>query len=186
MQTEIVISGFGGQGVLFAGQILAYAAIEADKEVTWFPSYGPEMRGGTANCTVIISDQEIGSPNVRRPEAVIIMNLPSLAKYENLVRSGGTLIVNSSLINREVQREYIRVVKIKANEVAESLGDKRLTNMVLLGALLESLPVLEMETIKKALEKHLPSRKRNLLQANKDALDKGAELAEVRDFMLLV
>lgn len=186
MQTEIVISGFGGQGVLFAGQILAYAAIHADKEVTWFPSYGPEMRGGTANCTVVISDEEIGSPNVRNPEAVIIMNLPSLEKYEKLVRSGGTLIINSSLINREVQRKDIKVVKIAANEVAEEIGDRRLTNMVLLGALLERVPVLPVEVVKKALEAHLPARRRNLLEANMVALDKGVELAYIEDVITIV
>jgi 2-oxoglutarate ferredoxin oxidoreductase subunit gamma len=105
MQTEIVIAGFGGQGVLFAGQVLAYAAMDSGKEVTWIPSYGPEMRGGTANCTVIIADEEIGSPLVRHPLALIAMNLPSLDKYEVTVARNGTLIVNSSLIERSIQRE---------------------------------------------------------------------------------
>ena len=186
MQTEIVISGFGGQGVLFAGQILAYAAIHANKNVTWFPSYGPEMRGGTANCTVIISDEEIGSPNVRHPEAVLVMNLPSLDKYEYQVRSGGTLIINSSLVNREVKRKDIKVVKIAANEVAEELGDKRMTNMVMLGALLECVPALPIEIVKEALEAHLPAKRRNLLEANKKALDKGVELAYMDDVITIV
>src|SRR3989304_6821503 len=104
MQTEIVIAGFGGQGILFAGQVLAYAAMDAGKEVTWIPSYGPEMRGGTANCTVIISDEQIGSPLVLNPRGAIAMNLPSFDKYEPLVVPGGALIVNASLVNRPVRR----------------------------------------------------------------------------------
>ena len=111
MQTEIIIAGFGGQGVLFAGQLLAYAAMDEGKEVTWIPSYGPEMRGGTANCTVIISDEEIGSPLVRNPTAVIAMNLPSLDKYETTVKPGGVLVVNSSMINRPVRRERYPLVR---------------------------------------------------------------------------
>ena len=177
MQTEIVIAGFGGQGVLFAGQVLAYAAMDAGKEVTWFPSYGPEMRGGTANCTVIIADEEIGSPLVRNPQAVIAMNLPSLDKYENEVRPKGVLILNTSLINREVDRTDLDLVNIPANEIAEELGNKRLTNMVLLGALLARLPVLSLEAIEKALQEHLPARHQHLLPLNAKALAKGAALA---------
>src|SRR5512140_3447392 len=104
MQTEIMIAGFGGQGVLFAGQLLAYAAMDEGREVTWIPSYGPEMRGGTANCTVVIADEEIGSPMVRNPQAVIAMNLPSLDKYESTIRPGGLLVINASIINRSAQR----------------------------------------------------------------------------------
>ena len=133
MQTEIVIAGFGGQGVLFAGQILTYAAMDIGKEVTWIPSYGPEMRGGTANCTVIIADEEIGSPLVRYPRGVIAMNLPSLDKYEPLVAEGGALIINASLVNRGATRTDIQSVSIPANEIAEELGDRRLTNVVLVG-----------------------------------------------------
>src|SRR5450759_4080391 len=107
MQIEVIIAGFGGQGVLFAGQVLSYAAMDAGKEVTWIPSYGPEMRGGTANCTVIVADEEIGSPLVRHPKAVIAMNLPSLDKYGATITSGGVLVVNSSMVNREVRRKDI-------------------------------------------------------------------------------
>jgi 2-oxoglutarate ferredoxin oxidoreductase subunit gamma len=176
MQTEIVIAGFGGQGVLFAGQVLAYAAMDSGKEVTWIPSYGPEMRGGTANCTVIVADEEIGSPLVRHPQAVIAMNLPSLDKYEPLVAKEGTLIVNSSLIERSIQREDLKSVLIPANEIAESLGDKRLTNIVMVGALLATVPVLPLEAIEQALEDHLPERHKKLLPLNFQALRAGADL----------
>lgn len=173
MQTEIVIAGFGGQGVLFAGQVLAYAAMDNDKEVTWIPSYGPEMRGGTANCTVIISDEEIGSPLVRNPKAVIAMNLPSLDKYEPLLAEDGSLIVNSSLVDRPLERKDIQSVLIPANEIAESLGDKRLTNIVMVGALLSQLPVLPISAIERALQDHLPERHKKLLPLNFEALQAG-------------
>ncbi len=174
MQTEILIAGFGGQGVLFAGQLLAYAGMDAGKEVTWIPSYGPEMRGGTANCTVIISDEEIGSPLVHYPAAVIAMNLPSLDKYESSVRPGGVLVVNSSIISRPVRRTDLRVVTVPGNEIAESLGDKRMTNMVLLGGLLANLPILPVEALEKALQEHLPARHQRLLPLNFQALRRGA------------
>lgn len=177
MQTEIVIAGFGGQGVLFAGQVLAYAAMDSGKHVTWFPSYGPEMRGGTANCTVIISDEEIGSPAVRNPQAVVCLNLPSLDKYEPLVTDGGLLVVNTSLVNRGVERPGLRVVETPANELAEELGDRRLVNSIMIGALVEATSVLPMEAVKQALKEHLPARHQKLLPANFAALEKGAEAA---------
>jgi 2-oxoglutarate ferredoxin oxidoreductase subunit gamma len=175
MQTEVIIAGFGGQGVLFAGQLLSYAAMAAGKEVTWIPSYGPEMRGGTANCTVIVADEEIGSPLVRYPQSAIAMNLPSLDKYESLVKPGGVLIVNASMVNRAVQRKDIHAISIPANEIAETLGDKRMTNMVLLGGLLANLPFLPLEAIEKALADHLPARHQRLLPLNYKALHLGAE-----------
>jgi len=177
MQTEIVIAGFGGQGVLFAGQVLTYAGMGAGKEVTWIPSYGPEMRGGTANCTVIISDEEIGSPLVRNPKAVIALNLPSFDKYEKMVAPGGVLVVNASLVNREVQRTDLTSVLIPLNDIAEQLGNKRLLNMVALGALLHCLPVLPFSDIEAALEQHLPERHKRLLPVNFQALRQGAEFA---------
>lgn len=178
MQTEILLAGFGGQGILFAGQLLAYAAMDSGKEVTWIPSYGPEMRGGTANCTVVIADEEIGSPTVRNPKAVLAFNLPSLDKYEPMVIQGGVLIANQSLINRQVQRTDIVHVMIPANEIAEEIGDKRLTNMVMLGALLHKLPVLTLEVIEKTLEERLPARHKHLLGLNSQALRRGAEFAQ--------
>lgn len=175
MQTEIIIAGFGGQGVLFAGQLLAYAAMDEGREVTWIPSYGPEMRGGTANCTVIIADEEIGSPLVRHPAAVIAMNLPSLDKYEALIQPGGVLVVNASMVNRKPARSDLRAVMVPGNEIAEAMGDRRMTNMVLLGALLANLPVLPVEAVERSLEAHLPARHHRLLPLNFQCLRKGAE-----------
>lgn len=179
MQIEVIVAGFGGQGVLFAGQLLSYAAMDAGKEVTWIPSYGPEMRGGTANCTVIIADEEIGSPLVRHPKAAIVMNLPSLDKYEDEIVSGGYLVMNSSMVNRPAMRKDIHAIAIPANEIAEQLGDKRLTNMVLLGGLMANLPVFPVEVLKKALEVHLPARHQKLLGLNYQALERGFAFQEV-------
>jgi 2-oxoglutarate ferredoxin oxidoreductase subunit gamma len=178
METSIIISGFGGQGTLFAGQLLTYAALDHDKVCTWIPSYGPEMRGGTAHCTVIISDEEIGSPLVRYPDAVIAMNLPSLDKYETKVKAGGVLIANSSLINRQTDRPDITALYIPGNEIAEEMGNSRITNMVMLGAMLQLMPVLPMNVLKSALDKHMPERNRKYLPLNYQALDTGARFAE--------
>jgi 2-oxoglutarate ferredoxin oxidoreductase subunit gamma len=175
MQTEIVIAGFGGQGVLFAGQVLAYAAMDDGKEVTWIPSYGPEMRGGTANCTVVIADEEIGSPIVRHPKAVIAMNQPSLEKYESVVRENGTLIINSSLINYGGGRTDLQCLYVPANEIAETIGDKRMSTIVMVGALLKVIPVLTIESIEATLQEHLPERHKKLLPLNFKALREGAE-----------
>ncbi len=177
MQTEIIFAGFGGQGVLFAGQVLAFAAMDAGHDVTWMPSYGPEMRGGTANCTVVIADEEIGSPTVKHPKAAVVMNLPSLDKFEPLVTPGGVLIVNSSLVNREPTRTDITWLMIPAQEIAELIGPRRLLNMVMLGALLEKLPILTLDEIKSALSAHLPERHKKLLPSNMQALEKGASYA---------
>jgi 2-oxoglutarate ferredoxin oxidoreductase subunit gamma len=177
MQTEVVFAGFGGQGVLFSGQLLAYAGMDEGMDVTWMPSYGPEMRGGTANCTVIVADEEIGSPYVSKPKAAVVLNLPSMDKYEPLVIEGGVLIANQSLINRQFQRTDLDAILVPANEIAEIIGNRRLINMVMLGALMQKLTVLPIEAIQKALDDHLPERHRKLLGANKDALQKGAAFA---------
>ena len=174
MQKEIIFSGFGGQGALFAGQVLAFAAMDAGYDVTWMPSYGPEMRGGTANCTVVIADEEIGSPTVKHPTASVVMNLPSLDKFEPLVTPGGVLIVNSSLVNRDPIRNDIIWLMIPAQEIAETIGPRRLLNMVMLGALLDKLPILPLKAIKDSLAAHLPERHKNLLMSNLAALDQGA------------
>lgn len=175
MQTEILIAGFGGQGVLFAGQVLAYAAMDAGKVVTWIPSYGPEMRGGTANCTVIIGDEEIGSPLVLNPRGVIALNLPSFDKYEPLVVPGGAMIVNASLVNRPFRRTDLLSTLIPANEIAESLGDRRLINIVMLGALIAQMPVLTVQDLEDSLKNHLPERHKRFLPLNLSALRAGAE-----------
>src|SRR5512139_54157 len=158
MQTEIIIAGFGGQGILFAGQVLTYAAMDAGMEVTWIPSYGPEMRGGTANCTVVIADDEIGSPLVKNPPLAIALNLPSFDKYEGLLAPGGTLIVNQSMVDRPAKRSDINVIFVPCNDIAEEIGDKRLMNMVAVGALLSALPEVSLTDVEKALEAHLPAR----------------------------
>jgi 2-oxoglutarate ferredoxin oxidoreductase subunit gamma len=177
METSIIISGFGGQGTLFAGQVLAYAALDTGKQVTWIPSYGPEMRGGTANCTVVISDEEIGSPIVRHPTIVLALNLPSLDKYEYMIQPGGLMIANASLINREVERAEIDAIHIPANEIAEELGNMRLANMVAMGAMVTARPFIPLTAVKQALEDHLPERHKKLLPANFKALQHGADFA---------
>ena len=170
---SIVISGFGGQGTLFAGQVMAYAAMDNGYEVTWIPSYGPEMRGGTAHCTVIISDSEIGSPVTRNPYAVIALNLPSVDKYEDVIQKDGILIANSSLMNRDLVRSDIKGVMIPVSEIAEQLGNKQMANMVAVGALLAHLPVLSVELVEQALKDHLPPRKQQWIPANSASLHKG-------------
>jgi 2-oxoglutarate ferredoxin oxidoreductase subunit gamma len=174
MQTEIIISGFGGQGVLFAGQLLSYAAMDSKKEVTWIPSYGPEMRGGTANCTVVIADEEIGAPVVRNPEVALALNLPSLDKYEPVMKPGGVLVINSSMVNRTPKRNDITVISIPGNEIAEKIGNKRVLNMIMLGAMLSKHDVLPLTAIEKALHDHLPARHKHFLQANIEALHAGS------------
>lgn len=178
MQKEIIISGFGGQGALFAGQLLAYTALEQNLHVTWFPSYGPEMRGGTAHCIVILGDEEIGSPVIKNPTGVIVMNIPSLERYEPLVKPQGYLVVNTSLVDRDPEREDIEVILVPAVEIAEELGEKRMANLVLLGALMERMGSLTIDQIGASLKKHIPEHRRNLLEANIKALHRGAELAK--------
>jgi 2-oxoglutarate ferredoxin oxidoreductase subunit gamma len=178
LQQEIIISGFGGQGALFAGQLLAYAGMDEGKFVTWIPSYGPEMRGGTAHCTVIVSDEEVGSPLVRNPSAAIVLNNPSMEKYESLVKKSGVLVVNRSLIDQPARRDDIRTFDVMANDIALELGNARMANVVCLGALLEATGVLPLEAVDKALQEHLAERHRSLLGPNREALRRGA--AEAR------
>jgi 2-oxoglutarate ferredoxin oxidoreductase subunit gamma len=174
MQNETIIAGFGGQGVLFTGKVLAYAGLEDGREVTWLPSYGPEMRGGTANCTVVISDEEIGSAQVMNPRAAIVMNQPSLDKYEDLVAKGGYLAVNTSMVNRKAKRTDITVIEIPGTELSEEMGDKRLANIVMLGGLAEKADFLNLKSIEKGIEKSLSKDKKTLLDLNIKALQKGA------------
>ena len=177
MHEEIIISGFGGQGTLFAGQLLAYAAMDSGYHVTWIPSYGPEMRGGKARCTVIISDEEIGSPLVRRPSAAIVLNLPSMKAFEAAIKPGGALVVNSSLVPLESDRSDIDVLYVPASELATAIGNVRMANVVCLGALVQATGVLSLEAVEQALDDHLPERHRKLLGMNKQALHRGAALA---------
>jgi 2-oxoglutarate ferredoxin oxidoreductase subunit gamma len=173
MQKEILIAGFGGQGVLFAGQVLTYAAMDSGKLVTWIPSYGPEMRGGTANCTIVIADEEIGSPLVKNPPAVIALNLPSFDKYESLVQPGGVLVINQSMVDRHAKRTDIKTILVPGNEIAEESGDRRLLNMVMVGGLLAAFPVLTLDEAKAALKAHLPAKHQKLIPNNFAAMEKG-------------
>lgn len=177
METSIIISGFGGQGALFAGQLLAYAGMDHGRFVTWIPSYGPEMRGGTAHCTVIISDEPVGAPIVGRPDVAVVFNQPSFEKYEPLVEPGGLLVVNSSIVNARSTRDDIDVVYVDANDVAEQFGSVKMMNMVTLGALLAKRPILPLTAVEQALRDHLPQRKAHLLAANLQVLQRGHELA---------
>jgi len=176
---EVILAGFGGQGVLFAGLVLCHAGMSAGLNVAWIPCYGPEMRGGTANCTVIISSQEIGSPIVSQPSAAMVMNEPSLAKYGPRVRPGGTLVVNCSLARSIAARSNIRVVNIPASEIALQLGNERVANMVALGALVQTAGVLSLELVERALPEALGPGKEQLLAANREALRRGARMAEL-------
>ena len=176
-ETSIIISGFGGQGTLFAGQVLAYAAMDNGYEVTWIPSYGPEMRGGTAHCTVIISEEPIGSPLVSKPDIVLALNLPSVDKYEPKLKTEGLLVANASLVNRSIDRQDIEHVLLPANEIAEEIGMSRLANMIMVGAMIKIRPVLTLAMVKDALEEHIPERHRETLPMNFEALDRGFEFS---------
>jgi 2-oxoglutarate ferredoxin oxidoreductase subunit gamma len=178
MLERIIISGFGGQGVMLIGRLLAYAGMIEGKKVAWMPSYGPEMRGGTANCTVLISTEEIGSPIVSHPKVLIAMNQPSLDKFESNVSENGLIILNDSLIKREVKRNDVNVIKIPADDIADKLGNSRAANMVVLGAYVKKSGAVKLETIFKALEKALTGRNKKLLEINKEALKQGAELVK--------
>ncbi|MHB1005092.1 MAG: 2-oxoacid:acceptor oxidoreductase family protein [Chloroflexota bacterium] len=177
MLVEIVMAGFGGQGVMVAGQLLAHADMEEGREVAWIPSYGPEMRGGTANCTVIVSDEPVGSPIVTNPAVAVVMNRPSLDKYEPLVRQGGLLLVNSSLSGRAVSRKDIRVVEVAANDEAAALGNVRLANSIMLGALVACTGIVRLESIVEAMKEVFSARQQHLVDLNRQALERGRALA---------
>lgn len=178
MHEEVIISGFGGQGALFAGQLLTYAGLAEGRHVSWIPSYGPEMRGGTAHCTVIISDEPIGSPIIYRPTSCIVLNPPSFEKYEPLVKPGGFLVVNSSLVRQKSARTDITVVEVPANDLAYEIGNVRVANLVLLGALLGVNPFVRLESVIQALEEHVPEQRRHIIEPNKRALLAGHRVAQ--------
>ena len=175
--TELVIAGFGGQGILFLGEVLAHAAVIEGKNVTWMPAYGPEQRGGTATCTVVIADEPIGSPVVSDPPVVIIMNRPSMDKFESRVRGEGLLIVNSSMVDRTAERSDVRVVMVDAVREATALGDARVANMVLLGAFLATTPVVSLEAVQRALRDLIPPSRAQMVALNLSAIARGAEIA---------
>ena len=174
MLESIIFAGFGGQGVLLAGKILCIAAMREGRHVSHIPSYGAEMRGGTANCTVMISDEPIAAPLVRNPSACIVLNKPSLLKFESRVRAGGVLIWNSSLIDLKPERGDVRALAVKANDLAEEAGSVRAANMVALGLLLKAVPGLaSMEAVAAALDEAVSSRNRGMIEVNVQALRRG-------------
>jgi 2-oxoglutarate ferredoxin oxidoreductase subunit gamma len=173
MHEEVIVSGFGGQGALFAGQLLTYTGMDEGWHVTWFPSYGPEMRGGTAHCIVILSDEDIGSPIISRPTMCIVMNPPSMDKYEPLIIPGGLLVANSTLVRDRSKRDDIDAVYVPANELAAELGSVKMANVVLLGAMLGKREILPIDSIKRTMDQHIPERRKHIIEPNKRALDRG-------------
>ena len=173
MTTNILLAGFGGQGILFAGKFLAYQGLIESKEISWLPSYGPEMRGGTANCNVIISDEPVGSPIVSKPDALIVMNLPSLDKFESTVVPGGKIFVDSTLIERKVERDDVNVYYIPATGMANESGSPTLANMILVGKLLEIFGEYDEENVRKALGKCISARHQDLFDLNLAAMELG-------------
>ena len=178
MTEEIIIAGFGGQGVLSMGKILAYSGAMQDKEVSWMPSYGPEMRGGTANVSVIISDERISSPIINQFDTAIILNQQSLDKFEKSVKPGGLLIYDPNGITHEPTRKDINIYKIAATAKAQEMGISKVFNMVVLGGFLKLKPIVAPEFIHKGLEKSLPARHHNLIPQNEDAIEVGKGLIE--------
>lgn len=178
MTHEIICAGFGGQGVMLIGQLLAYGGMIEGKEVTWFPSYGPEMRGGTANCSVVISDQPVGSPIVAEPDGLIAMNGPSLARFKTAVRTGGVIVYNSSLITDAPEIPDVKMLAVPANELARELGNDKIGNMVVLGAFLGLTKAVALSSIETALQQVLPARRHHLIPLNSAALRQGFSLAE--------
>lgn len=177
MYQGIRISGFGGQGVISAGVLLAYTGILENKNVSFFPSYGAEMRGGTANCSVVIASDEVDTPIVSSPDTVIVFNEPSLAKFEPLVKRGGTLIVNTSLIKTQPSRNDIRVINVPCNEIADKLGNAKIMNMVALGVFAKATSAVSIDSIAKALPKVYKKLKPEVIELNVKALQEGAKLA---------
>ena len=173
MTTQILIAGFGGQGVLFSGKFLAYKAMMEDSQVSWLPSYGPEMRGGTANCSVIVSDTPIGSPIVNNPDVLIAMNLPSLDKYENAVAPGGIIIVDSALIGRKVARTDVKVFYIPATKMASDEGITTLANMIIAGKLIRECDAISHDNIEAVMGKIVSARHKELLDLNLKAIELG-------------
>ena len=174
--TQIMIAGFGGQGVLFAGKFLAYKGMVQDKQISWLPSYGPEMRGGTANCSVVISDTPVGSPIITNPDMLIAMNLPSLQKFVDAVVPGGKIILDSTLIDAKVERADVEVFYIPATQMAKDAGFSTLANMILTGKALKEMDIVAYEGNKETLESFIPAKKAGLIDMNLKALQAGYEL----------
>lgn len=176
MTTNIIITGFGGQGILFAGKILAYTALITGKQLSWLPSYGPEMRGGTANCHVIVSDEPVGSPIITVPDVLISMNKPSLDKFEDTVVEGGTILFDKSLIDRDVARSDVKVSAVEATGIATAEGKPGMANMIMLGALIKATGIFTLDEIRAGVEKTVPPSKQHLVDVNMEMIEKGYNL----------
>ena len=172
---EIVIAGFGGQGLLFIGKVLAYAGLVEQRQLSWLPSYGPEMRGGTANCNAILSDDPVGSPIVQHPNVLIVMNTPSLDKYESAVVPDGKIFVDSTLISRKVERDDVDVYYVPATQMAKDMELKNLANMILLGTVIRETKCIKEDTVEEALKHVIPARKMNLMDVNLKAIQAGKD-----------
>ncbi len=174
---DIAMAGFGGQGLMFIGKLLAYSAMKEGRNVTWIPSYGPEMRGGTANCTVVISQEEIGSPIILHPRALIIMNNPSLEAFEPRLEGNGLLLFNGSFVTKPVTRKDIRAISVPANEIADAVGNEKAANMVMLGAYIACTKTVTTESISEGL-KELFGKKKEYLETNLQAFEKGMKFIQ--------
>jgi 2-oxoglutarate ferredoxin oxidoreductase subunit gamma len=177
MQSEVMFAGFGGQGILLSGKLLAHAAMEEGHEVAWVPSYGPEMRGGTAYCTVVISDRPIGSPVIKNPTHLVAMNRPSLEKFAPVIKPHGVILINSSLISIDADRPDCDVLKVPATDLAKKLGNARAANVVAISAFVARSGIVEIETLKKCVENEF-SRKPKLIPMNMAAVEAGIEAAQ--------
>ncbi len=169
------IAGFGGQGVLFVGQVLAHAGMLEGKYISWIPSYGAEMRGGTAHCFVTIAEKEISSPLVEAPEGLLIFNKPSLEKFESSAAKDGYLLLNSSLVDIEPRRSDLNIYKLSASEMAAELGNNRVFNLIMLGAFVKATGIVELDSVKKALEEIVSKKRKDMLPLNLEAFSKGVE-----------
>ena len=178
MTKEFIFAGFGGQGMLLIGKFLAMACMLDGKHVSWLPSYGPEMRGGTANCSVIVSDEEVGSPLVDMADGIVAMNGPSLDKFESKVKPGGILVINSSIIDRKSTRDDVTVVYCDANKIAESVGNPKGANVAILGAMMSKDPVVDEEKMAEAIKLELGEKKAKFLEGNMAAYKAGQEAAK--------
>ncbi|MCG0275579.1 MAG: 2-oxoacid:acceptor oxidoreductase family protein [Thermosediminibacteraceae bacterium] len=178
MKLEIIMAGFGGQGIMLMGEILAHSAMLEGREVSWIPSYGPEMRGGTANCMVVISDKRIPSPIISSPDILVAMNKPSMEKFTPMVKSGGVVILNKALIDERPARNDIEIIEVDASGIADELGNMRVANMVALGVLVGKTGVVKPETVIKSIDHFLPEHRKNMLEINEKALMRG--IAEIK------
>lgn len=172
---DMIFAGFGGQGILFSGKVVSYAGLIDGREVSWLPSYGPEMRGGTANCSVCLSDASIGSPLVTEPDVLVAMNGPSFDKFIDTVKPGGVVIIDSTLVDRDCKRDDIKVFSVPATQLSKDEDLRSLANMILIGKLLKEAPFASMETVEKAVTKCVPASKTHLLEPNMRAIRLGME-----------